>query len=63
MVADTSVVCDVLHGIQQQVGRTGRNVQFTGRQGDRGRGQNLFSVTGRKLFCGRPGGFIYFLLL
>ena len=38
MVADTSVVCDVLHGIQQQVGRTGRNVQFGARQGDRGRG-------------------------
>lgn len=33
MVADTSVVCDVLHGIQRQVGRTGRNMQFGGRQG------------------------------
>jgi len=38
MVADTSVVCDVLHGIQQQVGRTGRNAQFGGGEGDRGRG-------------------------
>jgi len=38
MVADTSVVCDVLHGIQQQVGRTGRNVQFRGRQRDMGKG-------------------------
>jgi hypothetical protein len=38
MVADTSVVCDVLHGIQQQVGWTGRNVLCRGRQGDRGTG-------------------------
>ena len=43
MVADTSVVCDVLHGIQQQVGRTGRNAQFRGLRGWQGKGIKFIS--------------------
>jgi hypothetical protein len=43
MVADTSAVCDVLHGIQQQGGGRGRIVHLRGRGGGgRGEGDKIY---------------------